>query len=75
MSSYGMNSQRGVSYDPSTASKERTEAMIRASRPAQDETPEPAYGRLDGSRKDLGRYLDEVELEYRRRKRSRRRTH
>ena len=56
---YGMNSQRGVSYDPSFASKSRTEEMLRAARAEE--------------RREHARYLDQVEHAYRERRRSRRR--
>ena len=55
-----INTQRGVPYSPSAASKQRTEAMIAASR---RERPR--------SKREQAQYLDQVEHAYRERRRSR----
>lgn len=68
------NTTRGMSFDPVVArvQRETQKAAASASVPVPDSVPQPQYGTLDGSKKQFGKYLDEVNTAWRERSRDRR---
>lgn len=65
------STQRGVPYNPTAASKQRTEKMIAAARLSG---PKKKSGRIDGTNGEIALYLDQVESAWKELNQSRRRS-
>lgn len=62
------NTQRGVSYDPAAAKAARSRVPVT---PAPQRKPAEVEARLDGTRKEYARYLDQTEAAWQERARDR----